>query len=78
MATGHNRVFVKEELSSPAFASLQHLYRRNGGIRYYQTFPTIPFLPIYIYIYIRLYMYTCVGVCIKHIHVQLYETELLY
>jgi hypothetical protein len=29
------------------FARLQHQYFRDGGIRNYQTYPTIPSLPIY-------------------------------
>jgi len=30
------------------FARLQHQFRRDGGIRNYQTYPTIPSLPIII------------------------------
>jgi len=40
------------------FARVQHQYRQNGGIRTYQTYPTILSLPIYIYTYIHTYAHT--------------------
>jgi hypothetical protein len=40
------------------FARLQHQYRRDGGIRNFQTYPTIPSLPIFTEIFKKLLYFT--------------------